>query len=251
MVRVRGATEIRQVAADTIRRRAFEFSPDVASRAPERGVHSGQRKPGEFQVIKFHSKPIVHAVALFARSREACGHVAGTGGVLIVGCMAGVALRCQPLELPSRCAFVAGVTFQGGMCAEQREAILVLLDLLYCHLPSLDRVALCTIGSKLALMNVGVAVGAFLTHVGKDRLDVALGTSHVLVHAAKRVSCLIVIKFRNVADRFPATKGVAILARDIQRAMRAARAGRSLPLRDSGNCGGEQQQRHDQIDQSP
>jgi len=137
------------------------------------------------------------------------------------------------------------------MCAEQREPILVLPDLLYCHLPSLDGVALCTISSKLALMNVGMAVGASLTHVGKNRLDVTLGASHVLVHAAKRISRLIMIKLRDIADRFPATKGVAILARDIQRAMRAARTGRGLPLRGSGNCGSEQQQRHDQIDQSP
>jgi hypothetical protein len=89
------------------------------------------------------------------------------------------------------------------MCAEQRKPILVLLDLLYCHSPSLNRVALCTIGSKLALMNIGVAVGASLTHVSKNRLDVALGARHILVHAAKRISRLIVIKLRDVADRFP------------------------------------------------
>jgi len=100
-------------------------------------------------------------------------------------------------------------------------------------------------------MNVGMAVGASLTHVGKNRFDVTLGASHVLVHATKRISRLIMIKLRDIADRFPATKGVAILARDIQRAMRAARTGRGLPLRGSGNCGSEQQQRHDQIDQSP
>lgn len=251
VVRVRRPAEIRQVASDAICRRAFEFPSDVASCALQRGVHSSQRKPGVFQVIKFHSKPVVHAVALFARSGEACGHVAGPGGVLIVGCMAGVALGCQSLELSSRRAFVARVALQSGMCAEQREAILVLRDLLYCHLPPLDRVTLCTIGSKLALMNVGMAVGASLTHVSKDRLDVALGTSHVLVHSPERISCLIVIKFRNVADRLPSAEGMAILAGNIQRAMRAARTGRSLPLRGSGNSGGEQQQRHDQIDQSP
>lgn len=251
VVWIRRPAEIRQVASHAIRRRAFEFPSDVASCALQRGVHSSQRKPGVFRVIKFHSKPVVHAVALVARSGKARGHVAGPGGVLIVGCMAGVALGCQSLKLSSRRALVARVALQGGMCAKQREPILVLLNLLYCHLPSLNRVALCTIGSKLPLMNVGVAVGASLTHIGKNWLDVALGASQVLVHAAKRISRLIVIEFRNVADRLPSAEGMAILAGNIQRAMWAARAGRGLPLRGSGNCGGEQQQRHDQIDQSP
>jgi hypothetical protein len=135
------------------------------------------------------------------------------------------------------------------MCAEQRETILVLLDLLYRNLPSLDRMALFARRTKLALVNIGMAIGASLTHVGEDRLDMALRASHTLVHAAERVPRLAVIKLRNVADRFPSTKGMAILARDVQWAMRAARIG--VVLRDSGNCGCEQQQRHDQIDQIP
>ena len=151
MVRVRGPPEIGQVASDAIRRRAFEFPSDVARRALERGMHPSQREPREFQVIKVHAKPVVHAVALLAGSGETRGHVAGAGSVLIVSCVAGIALRCQSLELSGRCALMAGVALQCGMCAEQREPILVLLDLLYCHLPSLDRVALFTISSKLAL----------------------------------------------------------------------------------------------------
>ena len=137
------------------------------------------------------------------------------------------------------------------MRAKQREAILMLLDLLHSNLPSLDRVALFATRAKLALVNVGVAVRASLTYVGEDRLDVALGASHTLVHAAERVSRLAVIKLRDVADWFPSTQSVAILAGDIQRAMRAPCVGSALRLRASGNSGCEQQHRHHQIDQSP
>lgn len=118
MVRVRGAAEIGQVASDAIRRRAFEFPPDVARRALERGMHSSQREPREFQVIKIHAKPVVHAVALLASGGETRRHVAGAGSVLIISCVAGVALRCQSLELSGCCPLVTGVALQCGMCAE-------------------------------------------------------------------------------------------------------------------------------------
>lgn len=93
VVRVRRPAEIRQVASDAIRGRAFEFSSDVASRAVEGDVHPRQRKPCVFQVIKLHSKPIVHAVALLARGGKTRGNVAGAGRVLIVDSVAGIALR--------------------------------------------------------------------------------------------------------------------------------------------------------------
>lgn len=108
MVRVGRFAEIRQVTPDAIRGRAFEFPSDVTSRALQRGMHPSQRKPCVFQMVKVHPKPVIHVVALFARSRKIRLHVAGPGGLLVVGCMAGIALRCQSLVLPSRCALVAG-----------------------------------------------------------------------------------------------------------------------------------------------
>lgn len=44
----------------------LELIVHVASRAIERGMHSGQGEPGEFQVIELHAKPVVESVALFA-----------------------------------------------------------------------------------------------------------------------------------------------------------------------------------------
>ena len=76
---------IRQVAADTIRRRAFEFSAYVARVAVERRVRADQRKAGDLQVIKSGSEPIIHAMTLVASGGEATAHVVGFSRLIILG----------------------------------------------------------------------------------------------------------------------------------------------------------------------
>ena len=83
--------------------------------------------------------------------------------------------------------------------------------------------ALFTIRTELALVNVRMAISAFGADVGKNWLDVTLGTSDILMHTAKRVAGLVVIELRFIPDRLPAAQGVTILAGNIQGAMRAAR----------------------------
>jgi hypothetical protein len=56
-------------------------------------MHPSQRKSGVFQMIKLHSKPVVHAVALLACGWKTRGYVARAGRVLIIGSVAGIALR--------------------------------------------------------------------------------------------------------------------------------------------------------------
>lgn len=69
-------------------------------------------------------------------------------------------------------------------------------------------------------MEIRVAVGAILAHIGKDRLDVAARARHLLMHAAQRILCRVVIKFRDRADGRPARGRMAVLARNIQTAVR-------------------------------
>jgi len=68
-----------------------------------------------------------------------------------------------------------------------------------------------------------MAVGAFLSHIGENGLGVALDTRHSLVHAAEWIAGLIMIEFGNTADGLPCAEGVAVLARDVEVSMRAAR----------------------------
>lgn len=82
---------------------------------------------------------------------------------------------------------------------------------------------LFAVGSQLPAVNVGMTVLTTLPHVGENGLDVALRAGYRLMHAAQRISCLIVIKFRNCADRTPGRRCVAILAWHVQIPVRTVR----------------------------
>jgi len=72
-------------------------------------------------------------------------------------------------------------------------------------------------------VNIRVAVGAILSHVGEDRLYVALNARYFFVHAAQRIVRLVVIKLRHRADGTPARRRVTVLARNRQRPVRTPR----------------------------
>ena len=118
------------------------------------------------------------------------------------------------------------------MRADQREAILVILDLLDGNLPPKNAVTLFAIWTELAPMDICVAVGTVLADVRKHRFYVALCASNFLVHSAQRISGLVVIEFRDGADGLPAGVGVTVFAGDRQRSVRTACV---LPL--SSRCG--------------
>jgi hypothetical protein len=91
-------------------------------------------------------------------------------------------------------------------------------------------VTLLAIRAQLPLVKVSVAILATCAHIAEHWLHMALRTGDVLVHSPQRIMSLIVIKFRNGADRFPAIRGVAILAGYVQIAMRAV-GSRSILIR--------------------
>ncbi len=175
----------------------------------------------------------------------------GLRGPLEIRRVAGIALRGHRLELAVGRALVAGIAVHRGVRSGQREAVVVLLDLLDRHLPAADRVALLAIGSQLPLVNVRVAVLASLSDIGEHRLDVALDAGHRLVHAAQRISRLIVIEFGDRADGFPSGGSVAVLTGHVQISVRTMRSSGSLRLRASRDSGKRQQQHCDQIEYAP
>jgi len=118
---------------------------------------------------------------------------------------------------------VALLAGHGRVRAKQREAVLVILDLLWRDVPALHRMTLFAVRTHLPAMYVRVAVRAILSDVGEDRLYVALDALHFFVHAAQRIVRLVVIKLRHRADRTPARRRVAILAGYRQRPVRAPR----------------------------
>src|SRR6185437_13657552 len=99
----------------------------------------------------------------------------GPGRSLEIFCVTREARGRESLELPNRRALVASVAIERRMRSHQREAVLVVLDLLYRDLPSLHRVALLAVGAELAFVNVGVAVSALVRNIAEHQLGVARG----------------------------------------------------------------------------
>jgi len=110
----------------------------------------------------------------------------------------------------------------------QRKAVIVLLYISNRNLPAADSVALLAICSQLALVNVSMAILAVFSNVGENRPGMAFGTCNRPVQAAQRILRLIVIEFRNRANRPPRIGCVAILARNGEIAMRTVRSSSSL-----------------------
>ena len=123
----------------------------------------------------------------------------------------------------------------------------MLLNLRDLDLPSLHGMALFAVGSQLALVNIGMAIGAARAGIGEDHPGVTLGTRHGLVHSAERVLGLVVIEFRLGPDGLPSHGRVAVLAGNVQCAVGAAAIGVGRRLRAS-NVAQRQQKRERQFE---
>ena len=108
------------------------------------------------------------------------------------------------------------------MCTEEREAVLVILDLLNGNLPAEHRVTLGTIRSHLPPMDIGVAIGATLAYIRKNGFHVTLRAWHFFMHAAQGIVCFIVIELGDGSNGAPARGDVTVFARDCQRTVRTS-----------------------------
>ena len=149
------------------------------------------------------------------------------GGLEIRG-VTGVALRRHRLELAGRSSFMAGVAIHGRVRAGQRKAIIVLLHLPYGYLPPPNGMAPLAVCSQLALVDVGMAILTTLSNIGEYEPDVTSGAGYGRVHAAQGIFRLVVIEFRNGADRSPRICGVAVLASQVQIAVWTAHSSWTL-----------------------
>jgi hypothetical protein len=91
-------------------------------------MRAGQCKCRELPVVEPRPLPPVHAVAVFAGDRQPGGLVIQWSGCLIILEMAGHALGAQTRVESAGRAVMAVVTGGGGVSADQREAVVVLLN---------------------------------------------------------------------------------------------------------------------------
>ena len=108
---------------------------------------------------------------------------------------------------------MALVALDERMCTDQREPILVVLDLLNVDLPAPHRVATLAVSPKLAAMNVCMTLGTLCTYLLEHHVRMALCAGNLGVHAPQRVARLVVIEFGEGADRLPTRVRVTVLTR--------------------------------------
>lgn len=234
VVRIACLLVIGEVAPDTGRRSSLVLPADMARRTVQRRVHAGQSESGPREVIELGAQPSVHRVALLALDRESrrgC-RVARSVGLLVRRLMARIAADIESFELAHRGALVTIRAVQPGVPSGQGKPVLVIRRQLEGDVPALHRVTLFA-GPHFTAMNVGVAVAAAGPRVREHGLGMALRAGNVLVHAPQRKAGFVVIEFRNGADRLPSHRGVAVLAGDVQVAVRTTRDTLRAPLRET------------------
>jgi len=143
------------------------------------------------------SQPVVHdAVALQAiRGKPLC---------LVVGrfCPSKVvqvtthALGRQALAIKGtdRAYLVTGITVDRRMRPDQREAVLMLIDVVDRHLPSGVAMAEIALGAILSAMDIRVAVLTLIADFGEHEVAVAILATNALVHPAQRETSLAMIE---------------------------------------------------------
>lgn len=138
--------------------------------------------------------------------------------------MATDAIGGQAFELPCR-SLVARIAIGHRVRADQRKAVGVIAHRFHRHHPTVHRVALLALRAHLAAVNISVAVSTLVSYVAEHGIAVTLHTRDVPVHASQRIACAVVVELGDATDRLPTGKCVAVLAGDVQVAMRTARGG--------------------------
>lgn len=115
---------------------------------------------------------------------------------------------------------MAIVALQHRVGADQGKPVLVILNLLQRHLPASYRVATLAIRTKLPAMYVRMTVRATAADFLEDQTYMALGARDFGMHAAQRITRLIMVEFRIRPNWLPARVGMALLARNRQGSVR-------------------------------
>ena len=125
--------------------------------------------------------------------------------------------KALPIELPHRSHFVARIAIDDSVRANEREPVLMLVDVVHRDLPAVDAVAQIALRSILPAMDIGVAILAVPAGIRENRIDVTLLAGHAGMHTPQRIGGPVVIEVGRTAQREPACGGVAVLAGYLQR----------------------------------
>lgn len=240
VVRICRALIVLQMAADAGRTGQVEVVVDMTVGTLARGdCMSARERKTSRTVIEVRAEPGIGVVAKSTVRGKATRSVVGIAGGLEIRGVTGVAVGGHRLKTAGGSSLVARIAIHRRVRAGQGKAIVVLLHFPNGNLPSANGMALLAVCSQLALVDVGMAILAPLSHAGEYGPDVTLGAGDGLVHTSQRIFGLVVVEFGNGANRSPRIGCVAILAGYIQVPVGTVRASRLRP-RYTG-CAGKRQ----------
>jgi len=128
------------------------------------------------------------------------------------------ALRGEPkaVELSDSANFMARVTIHESMRADERKAILVLIDVVNRYLPAICVVAQFAFRSILPAMKVRMAVLTFFWHVAEVEVGMTINALYYCVATAQREPGLGVLELHFLPQRLPSHLRVTLLAWNIE-----------------------------------
>lgn len=197
----------------------------ILASARRHRVAARQHEAGD-GVVELRVRPTVGRMATLAGSsgEEGGASVLGIGRAVEILLVTADAVGRHRRELAESTVLMTVLAGGRGMGAGQGEAVHMHLDLRDRHFPAADGMAVLAGSSHLAAVDVGMAVGAFVADVAEHHLRMTVHAVDALVHAAQGEFGLVVIEFGYRPNRPPAIDGVAILASNIQIAVRTAAA---------------------------
>ncbi len=175
------------------------------------------------------SQPVVHdAVALQAIRGKTLCLVVGRFCLSKVVQMTTHALGRQALAIKGtdRTYLVTGITVDRRVRPDQREAVLMLIDVVDRDLPSGVAMTEIALGGVLSAMDIRVAVLALIADFREHEVAVAILATNALVHPPEGETGLAMFELQNVTKRLPPLRGMAILAGYLQRTVSWAETGR-------------------------
>jgi len=183
VIRIRGGVEVLLVTTDAVGRRALKLPAHMTGRAVQSCVRTCERESGQ-AVIEFRALPGVHrGMALLASRRKSERPMIGGLGIHVTADVAPNTIGRQAFKTSHGGVLVTRIAFDERVGAQQRESILVVTNRLNRRGPALHVMALLTLRTHLAAMDISMAISALVPHVGENRAGVALGARHALMHA--------------------------------------------------------------------
>ena len=146
--------------------------------------------------------PPIESMARIALGSKSCSHMVYGTSFLVVGEVAGGAIRTEAAEQAGRFTLMTVLALQRRMRSHQRKTVRVPVRIHHDLAPPSHIVALFAIASVFTPMDIRMTGGALFPDGGEDQLGMALPAIQTDMHSFQRESCSSVAKVGKWPDWF-------------------------------------------------